>query len=104
MSGITKRIVVVIAAFLCLSHALIIAMARVNGDPNYKSYRDGYKLDQTVEDLLMASGGGLEKLQQFQDYLSDYIIIVYDGLSPDRLTFTGNCLSNKRFYLLYDAD
>ena len=32
-SAIKKRVVVVKAAFLCLAHALIIAMAQVNGDP-----------------------------------------------------------------------
>ena len=32
-SDIKKSIVVVKAAFLCLVHALIIAMARVNGGP-----------------------------------------------------------------------
>jgi hypothetical protein len=71
-----------------LAQALIIAMARVNGDPKYASYRDGYQLNKQVGDLLKASGvdlsnGGLEELQQFQEYLSDYKIIVYDGLSPD---------------------
>jgi hypothetical protein len=89
MSAIKKSIVVVKAAFLCLTHALIIAMAGVNGDPMYKSYRNGNRLDKPVEELLKASGvhltngGGLEELQQFQDYLSDYKIMVYDGLSPD---------------------
>ena len=33
----------------------------------------------------------------------DYKIIVYDGLSPDRFIFSGNSLSNKKLYLLYDA-
>ena len=36
ISAIKKSIVVVKAGFLCLAHTLIIAMARVNGDPNYK--------------------------------------------------------------------
>jgi len=55
-----------------LAHALIIAMARVNNDPKYASYRDGYKLHKSVEELLNASGvdlfngGGFEELQQFQ--------------------------------------
>jgi hypothetical protein len=44
------------AGFLCLAHALIIAMARVNEDPKYKSYRDGYSLKQTVKDLLSSTG------------------------------------------------
>ena len=37
-------------------HALIIAMARVNGDPKYKSYRNGIGMKQPIEDLLNASG------------------------------------------------
>jgi hypothetical protein len=109
LSAVKKGIVVVKAAFLCLAHALI-AMASVNGDPKYATYRDGKFLEKHVEELLKGSGvdlsdgGGLEEFEQFQDYLSDYKIIVYDGLSPDRLIFSGNSLSDKKLYLLYDAD
>ena len=98
------------AAFLCMAHALVIAIANVNSDPKYESYRHGRCLKKPVEDLLKASGvdlsngGGLEELQQFQDYLSDYKIVVFDGLSPDRLIFSGNSLSAKKLYLLYDSD
>jgi len=94
------------AAFLCLAHALIIAMARVNGDPNYKSYRNGYGLHKPVEELLKASGvdlcngGGLEQFRQFQQYLSGYRIIVFDGLYPDRVMFSGNFLSAIKLHLL----
>jgi len=101
MSAIKKSIVVVKAKLLCLAHAIIIAMARVNGDPKYASYRDGYGLKQPVQDLLNASGieltnnGGFNEFEQFQNYLSDYKIIVYDGLNPDRVIFSGNSLSNK---------
>jgi hypothetical protein len=105
-----KRIIVVVkAAFLCLVHALIIAMAQVNGVPKYKTYRDEYQLDTPVEELFKASGvdlsngGGLEEYQQVQEYLSDYKIIVYDRLSPDRLIFSGNSLSDKKLHLLYDS-
>ena len=76
-------------------------MARVNSDPTYKSYRNRYGLNKPVEELLKASGvdlsngGGLEELQQFQDYISDYEIVVFDGLSPDRLIFSGNSHSAK---------
>jgi len=41
MSAIKKSIVTVKASLNCLAYALIIAMARVNGDPKYQSYRDG---------------------------------------------------------------
>jgi len=56
LSAIKRSIVVVKAAFLCLAHAFIMAVARVNGDPKYTSYRDGYLLDLPVECLLNASG------------------------------------------------
>jgi hypothetical protein len=110
LSAVKKSIVVVKAAFLCLAHALIIAMAGVNGDPKYKSYRNVYGLDQPVQGLMKAfgvdlsDGGGLEELLHFQEYLSDCKIMVYDGLSPDRLIFSGNSLSDKKLYLLYDKD
>jgi hypothetical protein len=49
------------AGFLYLAHALIIAMARVNGDPKYKSYRDGKALKQPVQNLLSGSGVDLNR-------------------------------------------
>ena len=42
LSVIQKSIVVVKAAFLCLTHVIIISMTQVNGDPKYKSLTDGY--------------------------------------------------------------
>jgi len=39
MSVIKRNIIAVMAAFIYLAYALIIAMARVNGDPKYASYR-----------------------------------------------------------------
>jgi len=59
LSATKKSIVKVKAEFLCLAHALIIAMARVNADPKYKSYKNGYSLKQPVQDLLTASGVNL---------------------------------------------
>ena len=94
MSAIKKSIVFVKAAFYCLAHALFLAMARVNGDPKYNSYRIGRRMKQPVEDLLNASAvklcnsGSFKNLQQLQEYLSDYKIIVFNGLSPDRFMFS----------------
>lgn len=51
VSVIKKITVVGNGAFLCFAHSLIIA----NGDPKYKSYRNGYGRDKTVDDLLNAS-------------------------------------------------
>jgi hypothetical protein len=84
-------------------------MARVNGDPKYKSYRNGYLPDEPVE-LLRASGvdlsngGGIQEFQPFQAYLSDYKISVYDGLSPNRLIFSRNSFPDKKLYLLCELD
>ena len=46
MSHIENIIVNAKAASLCLAHALNIATAKVNRDPNYKSHRNGRYLKQ----------------------------------------------------------
>jgi len=110
MSAIKKSIVTVKAALNCLAYALIIAMARVTGDPTYQSYKDGKGLKKPVEDLLKASGadlsngGGFEELRRFQDHLSDNQIIVFDDLNTDRFMFSGNSHSAKKLHLIYDRD
>jgi len=49
------------AVFLCLAHALIIAMSMVHWDPKYKSYRDDEALIQPVQELLSAFGVDLNR-------------------------------------------
>jgi hypothetical protein len=44
----------------------------------------------------MSNGVGLEELEQFQRYLSDYKIVVFDGLHPERIMFSGNSSSDKK--------
>ena len=56
LSDIKKSNVKVKVAFLCLAHALIIDIIKVNGDPKLNSYRDRKGLTQPVQDLLSASG------------------------------------------------
>ena len=87
---------------------LMSAIARLNGDPKYKSYRSHRGMKQPVEDLMkvsgvnLSNGAGFDELQKFQDYFSDYKIIVYDGLNPDRVMFSGNSVLAKKLHLLYD--
>jgi hypothetical protein len=52
----------------------------------------------------LTDGAGLEELGQFQEYLSDYKFLVFDGLRPDKVIFSGKSLSAKKLYLLYDRD
>jgi len=102
MSAIKKSSAVVDAALNCLAYVLIIAMARVNGDPKYQSYTRGYGSKKPVEVLLKVSGfdlnisGGFQELRQFRDHLSDYQIIVFDGSNPDRVMYSGNLRSTKK--------
>jgi hypothetical protein len=59
----------------------------------YALYRDSKYLKKLVEVLLktcgfdLSNGGDLEELQQFQEYLSNHKINLYDGMSPERLVF-----------------
>ena len=45
----------------CLAYALVIAVALVTNDPNYKSYRLGWKILPKVRELLQASGVDLSR-------------------------------------------
>jgi hypothetical protein len=84
-----RSIVRVKAEKNCLAHALIIAIARITGDPNYKSYSNGYKLGPVVQQLLettgisLEGGGGIPELTRFQDHFKEYRIVVYSGLNCD---------------------
>ena len=70
----------------CLAHAFVIAIARVNKDPNYNSYRRGRKIRPVVQNLLETTGfnldrgGGVRELEQFQDHFKEYRIVVLAGL------------------------
>jgi len=96
MSSIIKSIATIKAALNCSVCALIIATAGDNGDSKYQSYRHGRGFKKPVEVLLKASAFdlsncvGFEELRQFKYHISDYQIIVFVGLNPDRVMFSGN--------------
>ena len=56
MAHFKKSIVVVKAEENCLAHAIIIAIAKVENDANYKSYLQGRKIRPVVEALLQQTG------------------------------------------------
>ena len=95
----------------CLAHALVIAIARLNNDPNYKAYRQGNKIRPVVQNLLETTGnnldreGGISGLERFQDHFKEYRIIVFASLNCDEIYFDGQVNSEKRINLLYyDVD
>jgi hypothetical protein len=52
----------------------------------------------------LSNRGSLQEHAQFQEYLSEYKIVVFSGLSPDKIIFIGNFVSSKKLFLLYNAD
>jgi hypothetical protein len=109
-SAVGKRsIVKVKAEENCLAHALIIAIAKLNNDPDYESFRKGYKkILPNVQHLLTATGidlsrgGGLPELARFQEYFSEYRIVVYEGFSCNKIMYDGQTDSQRRINLIYD--
>jgi len=83
-------------------------MARVNVTQSMH-YIQRQIYEKTVEKFLKApgedlsNGGGFEELEEFQEYLSDYKIVVFDGLNSMRVLFSENSLSDKKLYLLHNA-
>jgi hypothetical protein len=108
MAHLKKSIVEVKAETNCLAHALIIAVAKVTNDPNYKAYIQGRKIRPVVDQVLEATGidlkdgGGILELTRFQEYFKEYRIVVYGGLNFEDTVFDGRVESEKRLNLLYD--
>jgi hypothetical protein len=81
MTHFKKSIIEVKDEQNCLAHALIIALARLNNDPNYNSYRQEYNLSPKVDHLLrttgidLTDGGGITELTQFHEHLKKIIAL-----------------------------
>jgi hypothetical protein len=102
MAHLKRSIVQVKAETNCLAHALPIAKARVDNDPNYNSYRKGRKILHAVQQILETmginldnGGGGIPELAKFQDHFNDYKIVVYTGLYCDSIMFEVNAQSSQ---------
>jgi len=108
MIRLKRSIVQVKAESNCLAHALVIAKAKVDGDPNYESYRHGYKLRPVVDRLLetagidLSRGGGVPELMRFQEHFKEYRIVVFGGLNCEDIYFDWLVDSEKRINLVYD--
>ena len=81
-----RSIVQVGAESNCLAHALVIAKAKVDSDPNYNSYRRRYKIRPVVDSLLettgidLSLGWGVPEIMRFQEHFKAYRIVVFRGL------------------------
>jgi len=83
MAHLKRSIIEVKAGTNCLAHDLIIAIARLTNDPNYKAYLQGPRILPEVQHLLqttgidLQNGGGINEIQRFQDHFTEYRIVVY---------------------------
>jgi len=75
MAHLKRSILEVKAEDLCLAHALVIEIAKVDKDPKFKAYIQGRKIGQVVHNLLettvidLSNGAGIPKLGRFQEHL-----------------------------------
>jgi len=90
----------------CRVHALIIAIAKISDDTNYKSYLDGWKLDPVIHRLRESAGinldrgGVIRELNQFQEYFKEYRIVVFSGFNFEDTMFDEQVQKKKRINLL----
>jgi hypothetical protein len=77
MAHLKKSIVEVKAEGKCLAHALIIAIAKVEKNALYNSYRRGCRIRPAVQNLLdttgidLSGGSGIPELVRFQEYFRE---------------------------------
>jgi hypothetical protein len=70
MAHLKRSIVEVKSEKNCLAHALIIAKARLDKNPDYKAYRQGRKIRPVVQTLLQTmgisfkNGGGVSEFEK----------------------------------------
>ena len=90
-----------------MAHALVVAKSKVDGDPNYSSYRRGCKIRPVVDSLLETTGidlwrgGGVLELMRFQEHFR-----VQDRrfrrIKLRGIMFDGQVESENRINLVYD--
>jgi len=105
MAHLKQCIVEVKAEENCLAHALVIAIARLENDPKYNSYRRGCRIRHVVQNLCetigihLSTGAGIPELVRFQEHFREYKIVVYHGLSCEDIMFEGQVDSSMRINL-----
>jgi hypothetical protein len=106
MAHLKRRIIEVKAETNCLALALIIAIAKITKDPNYKASRQGYKIYQVIHNLLATTGidlrnGGVFPNSISSKIISDNMFCSY-RLICDSIMFEGQVETSDCINLLYD--
>jgi hypothetical protein len=96
----TWHICVEFKAENCLTHALVIAIAKLTNDPDCVAYRKERKIRAAVNHLFLMTGidltdgGGIPELMKFQEHVKDYGI-VFGRLNCEDLVFDGQVESEE---------
>jgi hypothetical protein len=107
MAHLKKSTVEVKTKENCLANELVVAIAKVRKNPDYKVYMQSREILPKVSELMqdagvdLSRGGGIPELQAFQFYLSELRILVYSGLKCDSIMFDGQVATPQRISLLY---
>lgn len=94
---------------LCLARAIVTAIARVNGDPRWSSFRQGAALQRTEALALHHRAGvpvtvcGLEEVKQFQEVLQEYQLVVVSAEQFNRVVFKGPDAEKVVYLYLHDG-
>ena len=109
MARLKTSVVDVKAGENFLAHALIISIAKLENDPDYKAYRKGRKIRQVVQTLLettgtdLSKGAGIPELVRCQEHFRQYKIVVYRGLTCEDIMYnvprTGRLLKKTQYTL-----
>ena len=93
---------------LCLARALVVAVARIENDPKYTQIRktQGHIKLQRALDLHQAANVplglcGLDEVDMFQKYLTNYEITVVSGDHDDSIIYPANPSDKQPIYLYY---
>ena len=85
MANLKKIIVQVKTETNCLAYALLLAIATLTNEPNYKAYIQGRKVYPKVSQLLettcisLHNDGEIPELECFHAHFRQYMIVVYTG-------------------------
>ena len=95
---------------LCLARALVVAVARIEKDPKYNQIRrtKGHIQFQRALDLHQAANVplglcGLDEVDMFQKYLTNYEITIVSGDHDDSIIYPPNPGDKQPIYLYYHA-
>ena len=91
---------------LCAARAIVTAIAKLEGFPNYRSYKKGHSVQRTMAWDLHHSAGvpltpcSIEEMKLFQVALPDYQLVVVSGDHFNAIIYKGP-KTEKSIYLYY---